>query len=62
LVRRALIPGVQGFGTFHNSSTIAVFWLLVAQTIALGVLAVAVFRSCDRIARERGLIDRTSNY
>ena len=36
--------------------------LLLAMTAALGVIAAATFRRCDRIARERGLIDRTTNY
>jgi len=36
--------------------------LLVVMTLALGAVAAAMFRRCDFIARERGLIDRTTNY
>jgi len=32
------------------------------MTAALGGIAVLMFRRCDFIARERGLIDRTTNY
>lgn len=36
--------------------------MLVAMTAVLGVTAVVVFGWCDHAARERGLIDRTTNY
>jgi ABC-2 type transport system permease protein len=62
LVRRSVTPGIEAFGTFHDRSTVAMLGLLVGQTIALGIVADVVFHICDRVARERGLIDRTSNY
>jgi len=34
----------------------------VALSFVFGVLGIFVFRICDRAARERGLIDRTTNY
>jgi ABC-2 type transport system permease protein len=63
LMRRALVgrvahqhPSLAGIG---DSELLA---LVVVMTIALGALAAAMFRRCDFIARERGLIDRTTNY
>lgn len=32
------------------------------MTLALGFISWAVFRWCERLAREQGLIDYTSNY
>ena len=63
LMRRALVgrvahqyPSMAGIG---DGELLA---LLVAMTGALGAMAAAMFRRCDLIARERGLIDRTTNY
>jgi ABC-2 type transport system permease protein len=36
--------------------------LLVVLTVALAAMAAAIFHRCDHVARERGLIDRTTNY
>jgi hypothetical protein len=36
--------------------------LTLALTLGLGVAAIAAFGWCDHRARERGLIDRTTNY
>ena len=63
LVRRALLarvahqyPSLAGIGDGE------LVVLVAAMTVALGVMAAAIFRRCDLIARERGLIDRTTNY
>ena len=63
LVRRALVGNVA-----HNYPSMAgigdgeLLLLLIMMTVGFGAIAVATFRRCDYIARERGLIDRTSNY
>jgi ABC-2 type transport system permease protein len=63
LVRRALVgavahkyPSLAGIG---DGELLA---LCVVLTLALAAMAAAMFRRCDYIARERGLIDRTTNY
>ena len=58
--RRACGAAVSVAGRL--SATAELLVLLVAMTAALGVIAAATFRRCDHIARERGLIDRTTNY
>lgn len=63
LVRRALAGRVaQQYPSLSGVSDGALLALLVVMTAALGLIAAATFRRCDHIARERGLIDRTTNY
>lgn len=63
LVRRALAGSVaQQYPSLAGFTDGALVTLLVVMTAALGLVAAATFRRCDHIARERGLIDRTSNY
>ena len=63
LVRRSLVGRVA-----HEYPTLAAFGdgqllaLVTLLTVALAVIATATFSRCDHIARERGLIDRTTNY
>ncbi len=63
LVRRALVGRVA-----HNYPSHGRHWrrraavVVVMMTVGSGAIAAATFRRCDYIARERGLIDRTSNY
>ncbi len=63
LMRRSLIGEVaQAFPTLARFSNIDLLGILFALTAVFGVIAVFVFRWCDYIARERGMIDRTTNY
>ena len=39
-----------------------VLGILLGLTVLFTIAAVFVFRWCDHIARERGMIDRTTNY
>jgi ABC-2 type transport system permease protein len=63
LIRRALVgrvahsyPSMAGIGDGE------LLLLLIMMTVGCAGFAAAAFRRCDYIARERGLIDRTSNY
>ena len=63
LVRRAL----GGHGAHPHQSMAgfgdrALLGMLVMMTLGFGLIAAATFRRCDNLARERGLIDRTTNY
>jgi ABC-2 type transport system permease protein len=63
LIRRSLVSGVAAeFPTFAAVGDLQLLGILVTLTFALGVTALVVFALCDWNARERGLIDRTTNY
>lgn len=63
LSRRALVGDVaHAFPTFANLSNGALLLLLLGMTVLLSFLALPFFAWCDRRARERGLIDRVTNY
>jgi ABC-2 type transport system permease protein len=62
LVRRALLGSHTAFETFQGRSSTALFGVLGVDTIAVILAAALVFRVCDYVARERGLIDQTTNY
>ena len=63
LMRRSLIGEVaQAFPTLARFSNGELLGILFALTVLFGIVAVFVFRWCDHLARERGLIDHTTNY
>jgi ABC-2 type transport system permease protein len=63
LMRRSLVGSVaQAFPTLAAFSNLQLLGILVGLSILFGVVSIFVFRICDRRARERGLIDRTTNY
>jgi ABC-2 type transport system permease protein len=63
LLRRSLMAGVAAeFPTLSGIGDLQLLAILIALTFALGVTALVVFALCDWNARERGLIDRTTNY
>jgi len=63
LLRRSLVGNVaQAFPTLAAFSNGQILGILVGLSIVFGVIGALVFRRCDRIARERGLIDHTTNY
>jgi ABC-2 type transport system permease protein len=63
LMRRAMIGNVaQAFPTLAGFSNLELLGILVGLSVVFGILSIFVFRACDRRARERGLIDRTTNY
>jgi ABC-2 type transport system permease protein len=63
LLRRSLVGNVaEAFPTLAAFSNGQLLGILFGLSLIFGVTGVLVFRRCDRIARERGLIDRTTNY
>jgi ABC-2 type transport system permease protein len=63
LVRRSLIGDVaQVFPTLASVSNLELLGILVGLSVLFGMVSIYIFRLCDRRARERGLIDRTTNY
>lgn len=63
LTRRALVGEVaQAFPTLSQFSNLQLLFILVILSLFFGAIAFYTFRLCDRVARERSLIDRTTNY
>jgi ABC-2 type transport system permease protein len=63
LIRRSLIGQTnEAFPTFNNFSNLLLLAILAGSTVVLGLISNRVFKLCDHKAREKGLIDRTSNY
>jgi hypothetical protein len=38
------------------------FGILLALALAFALLSIFVFRRCEHLARERGMLDMTTNY
>lgn len=63
LIRRSLVGDVAGaFPTLVNFSNLQLLGILLALTVAFGIIAFFTFRWCDHLARERGVIDVVTNY
>jgi ABC-2 type transport system permease protein len=63
LLRRALLgAGAAAFPTLAAFSTPALLAILSGLTVAFGLVAALAFRRFDHVARERGMIDLTSNF
>ena len=63
LVRRALIgEAAAAFPTLAAFSDGQLSGVLLALTAIFGLVGMVVFRKCDHLARERGMIDMTTNY
>jgi ABC-2 type transport system permease protein len=62
VIRRALIQGDRGASALAAWTDEGVLALLAALTATTAIGAMTLFRVCERRARQRGLIDRTSNY
>jgi ABC-2 type transport system ATP-binding protein len=52
----------QAFPTLANFSNMEILGILFGLSIFFGVISVQVLKYCDGLARERGLIDHTTNY
>ena len=63
LLRRSLVgPVALAFPTLAKLSDLELLVILVGLTLALAAGATASFSWCDAVARERGLIDRTTSH
>lgn len=63
LLRRSLVGNVaQAFPTLAGFGNLQILGILAGLSIFFGFISLRVFQYCDRQARERGLIDRTTNY
>lgn len=63
LLRRSLVGHVaEAFPTLQGISNLQLIAILLGLTVVFGIIAVFVFRYCEHIAQERGLLDRVTNY
>ena len=63
LIRRSLLgPVADAFPTFSNIGDAQLFAILIGMTAVYGLISIFTFRWCDHIARERGMIDRVTNW
>ncbi|MGB9777516.1 MAG: ABC transporter permease [Anaerolineae bacterium] len=63
LIRRSLLGELaRGFPTLSGLSNGQLLGILVGLSVLFGLLAAVTYRRCDRQAREKGLIDQTTNY
>jgi len=63
LLRRSLVGEVaQAFPTLAGFSNLQLIGILVGLTILFGIISYFLFRWCEHIARERGMIDMVTNY
>jgi len=63
LVRRALIGSTAAaFPTLAGLGNGQLLGILLALTVVFGLLGLYVFHKCDYLAREKGMIDMTTNY
>jgi ABC-2 type transport system permease protein len=63
VLRRSLVSSVaEAFPTLSGFTNLQLIGILLALTVVFGFLSVVVFRRCEHLARERGLIDAVTNY
>lgn len=63
LIRRSLIGSIaEAFPALAEFSDVQLLGILTGLSILFGFAAFKTFKYCDREARERGYIDRTTNY
>jgi ABC-2 type transport system permease protein len=63
LLRRSLVGHIaEAFPTLQGLSNLQLIGILFGLIIIFGVLSYFIFRYCEFVARERGLIDMVTNY
>jgi ABC-2 type transport system permease protein len=63
LMRRSLIGQVaQAFPTLARFNDLQLLGILLGLALFFAILSYFVFRRCEGLARERGLIDAVTNY
>lgn len=63
LIRRSLVGSVAvAFPTLLGLSNLALIGILLGLTITFAIISVYLFRYCEHVAREKGMIDMVTNY
>lgn len=63
LLRRSLVGHIaEAFPTLQSLTNLQLIGILCGLIIMFGILSYYIFRYCEFVARERGLIDMVTNY
>jgi ABC-2 type transport system permease protein len=63
LLRRSLVGHIaEAFPTLQSLSNLQLIGILFGLITVFGILSYFIFRYCEFVARERGLIDMVTNY
>jgi ABC-2 type transport system permease protein len=63
LLRRSLVGNIaEAFKTFENLNDLQLIGILLGLTVIFGTISFFLFRRCEHVAQERGLLDRVTNY
>jgi ABC-2 type transport system permease protein len=63
LLRRSLVGRVaDAFPTLQALNNLQLIGILSGLTVLFGVVSFFLFRYCEHVAQERGLLDRVTNY
>ena len=63
LLRRSLVGHIaEAFPTLQSLTNLQLIGILFGLIIMFGILSYYIFRYCEFVARERGLIDMVTNY
>ncbi len=63
LLRRSLVGQIaEAFPTLQGLSNLQLIGILVGLTIVFGIISYFLFRYCEHVAQEKGLLDRVTNY
>ena len=63
LLRRALVGHIaEAFPTLQGLSNLQLIGILLSLTVVFGTISFFLFRYCEHLAQEKGLLDRVTNY
>jgi ABC-2 type transport system permease protein len=63
LLRRSLVGHIaDAFPTLQALSDLQLIGILLGLTVIFGTLSFFLFRYCEHVAQEKGLLDRVTNY
>lgn len=63
LLRRSLVGHIaEAFPTLQGLSNLQLIGILLGLTVIFGTISFFLFRYCEHIAQEKGLLDRVTNY
>jgi len=63
LLRRSLVGHIaEAFPTLQSLSNLQLIGILLGLTVIFGTISFFLFRYCEHVAQERGLLDMVTNY